>query len=176
LAAAAVVLAAAGLAVRVLDDSTGPQVSPSGVFPPAEPTVPAATAKPKDAPFPGPDTSLSEEQQLAVKVVTQLSFAGGLTKVHSVELTTYNDAMCGRVGSYVPSDRPVWMVWFEGPFRTFIPSGVGGVPPPEPPAKMHVVDAISYVSQQSFAPWPLPRDPSVRCPPDGLCIQSGGAR
>lgn len=128
--------------------------------------MPPATPKPKDAPFPGPDPSLSSEQQLAVNVATQLSFAGGLTKVHSVELTTYNDAMCGRVGSYVYSDRPVWMVWFEGPFRTFIPSGLGGAPPPEPSSKMYVVDAISYVSQQYFAPWPLPRDSSVKCPPE----------
>ena len=46
------------------------------------------------------------------------------------------------------------------------PPGPDGKPfemPPEPPSKAYVVDAADFVSQQSFAPWPLPQDPKANC-------------
>jgi hypothetical protein len=58
----------------------------------------------------------------------------------------------------------VYLVVFEGPFRAVIGGNGFQASPYQVPSKAYVVDATSFVSQQSFAPWPLKRDPKADCP------------
>ena len=139
---------------------------------PAAP-MPATNAPPepsslRNQPFPGPDPSLPEDAQRAVTVAATLAQAGAETKVAQVKLTTYEAVMCGRQSNYDHTPRMVWTVWLQGPFRFMAHPFPGGITPtPEPDSILSVLDAESFVSQQSFAPWPLPRTMlGLDCPPE----------
>ena len=126
---------------------------------------------PANGPFPGPDIVLSDDQQRAVEASAGFALAGAQTTVVSVELSTYRKVMCGRMDIGVGPDFPVWLVWFKGPFRKVITPlnpmtrRVGPVPV-EPPTKLYVVDARTFQSRQTFAPWPIAPSPKANCPPE----------
>lgn len=121
----------------------------------------------RNQPFPGPDPSLPEDAQRAVVVAASLAHAGAATKVAEVTLTTYEAVMCGRQSGYDRTPRMVWTVWLQGPFRFMVrtlPHGLMVLP--EPDSVLYVLDAETFVSQQSFSPWPLPRTiANANCPP-----------
>lgn len=122
----------------------------------------------RNQPFPGPDAALPDDAQHAVTVAADLARAGAETKVVEVKLTTYESVMCGRQATYDHTPRMVWMVWLQGPFR-FLghPPPYGLTPLPEPDSILYVIDAETFVSQQSFSPWPLPRTiADADCPPE----------
>ena len=120
---------------------------------------------PVNGPYPGPPALLSADQRRAVESVASLASAGAETRVVSVVRRPYREAVCGLTNYQVP-ELHVWMVWFEGPFRRVIGSHGLAVSPYAVPSKMYLVDAETFVSQQSFAPWPLKRDPTANCRPD----------
>ncbi len=97
-----------------------------------------------------------------------LARAGAETKVAEVKRTTYESVMCGRQATFDRTPRMVWMVWLDGPFRFLAhPPPYGLTPLPEPDSILYVIDAETFVSQQSFAPWPLPRTiADANCPPE----------
>ena len=117
-------------------------------------------ANPANGPFPGPGDELSPEQQRAVGSVVELARAGALTRVVSVEKSTYAKAMCGFFRQ--PSIGDVWVVWFEGPFRGSVPSIPSGAVMPDRWLPHHfdqqvfIVDATNYVSLQRVVEWPIP--------------------
>ena len=122
---------------------------------------------PANGPFPGAGPEFDENERAAINAVVRLAWAGALTTVASVERMSYREAMCG-LATYPIPEGDVFAVWLKGPFQTpvfSIPYGVSAADfNKEFPSKLYLVDATSFVSQQSFAPWPLPRDPKANCP------------
>jgi hypothetical protein len=113
---------------------------------------------PANGPFPGPDANLSEDQARAVDAAAVFAFAGAQTTVVSVERSTYHQVMCGRMSVGAGPDFPVWLVWFKGPFRNVVTS--------QPASKLYVIDARTFQSLQTFAPWPIAPAAKANCPPE----------
>ncbi len=132
--------------VRQADHATeSPAAAQSAAIAPGDPDLA------RNQPFPGPDPSLPEDAQHAVTMAAGLARAGAETKVAEVKRTTYES-----------------VVWLDGPFRFLAhPPPYGLTPLPEPDSILYVIDAETFVSQQSFAPWPLPRTiADANCPPE----------